>query len=166
MLIMIYISRPHRTRDESRPGEGGPLSEKEERFLHFATNAQSFLIDLPLLYRIVLYSPPKPVPFVPDYIQGILHFEGNIWVVVDLDSILGVPPGETLPEYVLVKCGDYHLAFRVRRTRDIVSVPPDRRERQAVPGLPDSCVRFLTVLEGSLTYSLDMERFVEAFSVK
>jgi chemotaxis signal transduction protein len=137
-----------------------------EKFLHFVTGAQSFLLPLPSLHRIITQQRPKIVPFTPDYVGGILHFEGNIWVVLDLDVILGQSSGETLPELILVRQGDYRLAFRARRTRDIVTVDPEHREKRAVPGLPDACVAFVAVVDREFTYCLNLEGFVREFSVR
>ncbi|MBP7865900.1 MAG: chemotaxis protein CheW [Acidobacteria bacterium] len=142
------------------------MTDSAERFLHFLTSSHSFLVPLPQLYRIISHTPPKPVPFSPDYIQGVIHFEGNLWVVVDLDAILGAPADDVLPELILARHDECHLAFRARRTRDIVTVPEDRREIRAVPGLPAPCVSFVTVLGGNLTYGLNLGEFVEALSAK
>lgn len=142
------------------------MAENVEKYLHFLTGSQSFLMHLRHMHRIILNPTPKPLPFVPDYIRGVIHFEGNIWVVVDLDTALGYPADESPEALILVRHQEYHLALRSRRARDIVTVAPERREKRTLAGIPDSCSEFITVLEGSLTCCLKLEEFIREFGVR
>lgn len=137
-----------------------------EKYLQLITSAQSFLFPLPMVHRIITRVPAKPLPLVPEYIRGVIHFEGQLWVVLDLDVILGEPGGTGQGELVLVKQDGFHLAFMVRRTVDIVGVSPEKREKRGIPGLPESCVAFVTVIGGTMYYCLDLAEFIKEFSVK
>lgn len=137
-----------------------------EQFLHFSSEGQSFIVPLRSVYRVINWTPPKPLPFVPPYIMGILHFEGALWVGVDLDAILGRTPSDSGGELILVRQGEAHLAFRSRRTQDIVQIPPERRDKRSLPGIPDSCVAFITVIGPEMVCALDLASFVEEFQVR
>ena len=137
-----------------------------ESYLLFSTGTHSFLIPIGSVRKIISWTTPKPLPFVPDYIQGIIHHEGTIWVVIDLDTILGQSREESHGELILVTHQDDHLAFKVRHTRDILQVDPAQREMRGLPNLPEACVDFATVREGDLCYCLNLGEFIREFRLK
>lgn len=146
---------------EQVPGGTAP-----EQFLHFATRIQSFLVPLESVHRIISWIPPKVLPFVPDFIMGIIHFEGNLWVAIDLDVIMGHQDESRGGEYVLVRQGECRLALKVRHSRDIVRVPADHREKQGLATLPENCTEFVTVIRGEMAYCLNLAAFVQEFSIR
>jgi|GEM_PF-6063555 len=149
-----------------RPNASHGLTHSMEKHLQLITATQSFLLPLPAVHRIIARIPAKPLPLVPDYIRGVIHFEGQLWIVLDLDEILGEHGADGQGEMVLVKQEGFHLAFMVHRTVDIVTVDPDRREKRGVPGLPESCVDFVTVIGGTMYHCLNLSEFIKEFSVK
>lgn len=137
-----------------------------EQYLHFQTRLQSYLIPLSCIHRITGWIPPKPVPFAPAYITGVIHFEGLIWIVIDPDLLHGHEVEDSPGELILFRHQESLLAFRVKRTRDIVQIPPERREKKSLSFLPEAVVAFMTVIGGELVYSLNLDEFIREFRVK
>lgn len=136
------------------------------QFLHFSTTTQSFLLPLANVRKIISWTTPRMLPLVPDYIRGVIHYEGTIWVVVDLGVILGQAGEDNCGEMVLVKQDEYHLALKIHRTREIVSLEPAATEKTAHSSLPGRCVDFLAVVGGEMCHCLNLREFIQEFSVK
>ncbi len=69
-----------------------------------------------------------PLPHVPDYVLGVLNLRGNVVTVVDLRTILGIPPaGESRRSHnVIVHYEGERIGLAVDRIADVVHAPLDR----------------------------------------
>lgn len=56
----------------------------------FRVGAHDFALDILQVERILRYEKPAEVPMAPDYLEGVLRFEGSAIPVVDLRKRLGV----------------------------------------------------------------------------
>lgn len=56
----------------------------------FTLNSQEFAFDILQVERILRYEEPARVPSAPDYLEGIIRFEGSPVPVVDLRKRLGL----------------------------------------------------------------------------
>ena len=52
---------------------------------------QEFAFDILQLQRILRYEVPSPLPDAPDFLEGVLSYEGGAVPVVDLRKRLGLP---------------------------------------------------------------------------
>jgi purine-binding chemotaxis protein CheW len=57
----------------------------------FRVGEQDFAFDILQVERILRYEKPAGVPRAPDYLEGVLRFEGGTIPVVDLRKRLEVP---------------------------------------------------------------------------
>jgi chemotaxis signal transduction protein len=82
------------------------------------------LLGLHIEYLREVFDLPEkndiiPLPFVPDYLLGVINVRGEIVPVLDLAGILGLPPaGEASLKMVIIE-GRFKAAFPVREIVDM-----------------------------------------------
>ena len=53
-----------------------------------------FAADINSVERVLRHSQPSPVPNVPDWIQGVIDYQGRVLPVIDLRARFGMPRAE------------------------------------------------------------------------
>ena len=63
----------------------------EVQIVTFAVGPQEFAFDILQVERILRYEKPAELPQAPDFLEGVIRFEGGAVPVVDLRKRLEVP---------------------------------------------------------------------------
>ena len=71
------------------------VSDNQARAVTFRIGGELYAVDVQCVERVVRYATPRPVPRLPDWIEGIVEFDGRVIPVVDLRRRLGAAPLET-----------------------------------------------------------------------
>jgi purine-binding chemotaxis protein CheW len=127
-------------------------------------------IDVRLVQSVSTLPPLTPVPHAPPAVLGYVNLRGQVHLVLDLKSLLGLGETQTGPltRLVLFKAalGD-PFGVLVDRIGDVVVLPPDRVEgRQAAGDEVDEVpadgelVAGIGKLEGELVVLLDAGRLL------
>ncbi|MDD6795179.1 MAG: chemotaxis protein CheW [Clostridiaceae bacterium] len=62
------------------------MSEKEIKILIFGLNGERYAIDIGDVERILGYIKPTEVPDVPDFVEGVINYEGKILPIINLSK--------------------------------------------------------------------------------
>jgi purine-binding chemotaxis protein CheW len=106
----------------------------QSRAVTFRTGRDLYAVDVQSVERVVRYVPPRAVPRLPAWIEGIVEIDGRVIPVVDLRRRLGIdatPAGPQTRMLLLVVeeqwCGvivDQVLDVRRYAPSDLSEPPP------------------------------------------
>jgi purine-binding chemotaxis protein CheW len=65
----------------------------EIQLVTFRVGPQEFALDILQIERILRYSAPAPLPEAPDFLEGVVPYEGGAVPVVDLRKRFGLEAG-------------------------------------------------------------------------
>lgn len=65
------------------------LQENQHQFLTFTINDEEYGLDIDNVKEICTWTPPHPLPSVPDFIPGVINLRGDIIPIIDLRKKLG-----------------------------------------------------------------------------
>jgi purine-binding chemotaxis protein CheW len=66
-------------------------AEDEVQLVTFKVAGQDFALNIFQVERILRYEAPAPLPKAPDFLEGVLQYQGTPVPLVDLRKRLGVP---------------------------------------------------------------------------
>lgn len=131
-----------------------------EQVVVFRLGAETYAVDVDAVSSIVEDREPTRVPRSPEGVVGVVDLRGEITAVVDptvsLDSDLAQATpdgGDPSESQVLVLDREDGVGLRVDEVEDVVSVPPDRVERDeamdelVAAGVSRSLVKRVILLE-------------------
>lgn len=137
-----------------------------EEFCTFEVGAHLVGIETRRIQEILRPQPLTPVPLAPEGVRGLMSLRGQIVVVIDLRTRLGVVGREAVESAfnVLVRMPEGPVSLLVDRVCDVVEVGPESFED--VPDTLQSSARQLLRgayrLERKLLLALDCESAVKA----
>ncbi|MBU5591122.1 chemotaxis protein CheW [Clostridium sp. MSJ-4] len=110
------------------------MNEKEIKILIFSLNGEHYATDIMEVERILGYEEPTVLPDAPDFVEGVINYEGHILPVVSLARRFNLPQGVKNAEskIIVVKQKEQKIGMIVdvvSEVRDIKSEnienPPD-----------------------------------------
>jgi purine-binding chemotaxis protein CheW len=63
--------------------------------VEFVLGGERYALDIQLAREIVEMIPITPIPRAPPYISGVINLRGEITNIMNLNTLLGLPPHET-----------------------------------------------------------------------
>ncbi len=84
--------------------------------------------------EIIRYMAPTKIPATPDYIEGVISLRGQVHIVVDLRSLLGIPGKEADDNTKIIIANNNKVGFIVDEVSMIVS--PQKEEIDSIERLP------------------------------
>lgn len=98
-------------------------SDDEIQVVAFRTGPQEFALDILQVERILRWETPTPLPKAPEFLVGVINFEGDAVPVVDLRKRLELP-AMLRPETRLMVLGfaDQRIAIVVDEVREVMRV--------------------------------------------
>jgi len=78
------------------------VSEKEIKVLIFNINSQYYATDIMEVERILGYEAPTQLPDSPEFIDGVINYEGNILPIMSLSKKFNIPYGEVKEETKII----------------------------------------------------------------
>lgn len=78
------------------------MSEKEIKVLIFNINSQYYATDIMEVERILGYEAPTQLPDSPEFIDGVINYEGNILPIMSLAKKFNIPYGEVKEETKII----------------------------------------------------------------
>src|SRR5207247_10876202 len=86
---------PRRARADPRSrGAGRPhrmTTGDDVQLVTFKVAGQDFAFNIFQVERILRYEAPAPLPKAPDFLEGVLQYQGTAVPLIDLRKRLGVP---------------------------------------------------------------------------
>lgn len=103
------------------------------QFATFQLDALWLGIDISCIREINRIGEITPVPDANACVRGVINLRGDVVTVMDLRTILRLPPGETTPRprLIIVESGEEQIGLLVDRVADVVTV--QRAEEEPLP---------------------------------
>ncbi len=99
------------------------MLQKERKLLIFTLGDESYAADIMEVERILGYERPTPLPEVPEFIQGVMNYEGNILPVVSLSKKFNLPFIESLDnKIIVVKEKDSKIGIVVNQVSEVITL--------------------------------------------
>ncbi len=90
----------------------------------FKVGGQDFAFNIFQVERILRYEAPAPLPKAPDYLEGVLQYQGAAVPLVDLRKRLGVPaPLRDDTRTVILEFEGGKLGIVVDAVTEVLQVP-------------------------------------------
>ena len=136
------------------------------RLVTFRVGADLYAADIFSVERVLRYQPPRAIPGVPDWVEGVLEYGGCIVPVIDFRRRFSAPvtaPAAQTRLLVLSREGEWMAAI-VDQVLDVRPVGPDdiAPPPPLVSGLAGDYLRGVVRREGGLVVVLDVDRILGA----
>ncbi|HUT39495.1 MAG TPA: chemotaxis protein CheW [Methanoregula sp.] len=70
--------------------------------VEFVLGGERYALDIQLAREIVEMIPITPIPRAPPYISGVINLRGEITNIMNLNTLLGLPPREILENQKII----------------------------------------------------------------
>lgn len=99
----------------------------EVEFVTFRVGNMLIGADIRQVEEINRHVEVTAVPHAPDHVRGVINLRGEVVTVVDLRTILGLPPTETTKQTrtVVVHSKDEQIGLLIDRIADVVKTRHD-----------------------------------------
>ncbi|NOH16413.1 chemotaxis protein CheW [Clostridium cochlearium] len=67
------------------------MANKEKKILIFGINNEFYATDIMEIERILGFEEPTRVPDSPDFVEGVINYEGNILPIICLSKKFNIP---------------------------------------------------------------------------
>lgn len=74
------------------------MSTEANKLVTFRLGDDHFAADIHAVERVLRYAPPTFVPDMPDYIEGVMDYQGRVLPVVNLRRRLEMPAADAVTE--------------------------------------------------------------------
>jgi purine-binding chemotaxis protein CheW len=93
------------------------------QLVSFRVGPQEFALDILQVQRILRHQAPAPLPQAPDFLEGVVPYEGGAVPVVDLRKRLGLAAVVTEEtRLMVVDLGDQRVGVLVDEVREVLRV--------------------------------------------
>ncbi len=93
------------------------------QLVSFRLGPHEFAFDILQLQRILRYETPAPLPDAPDFLDGVIGYEGSAVPVIDLRLRLGLPADHTEETRIMVlELGTETVGVVVDQAREVLRV--------------------------------------------
>lgn len=106
--------------DEELNGSQEQESAKLKFILLQLDNVNKYAIAAEKVKEIIMGQELYPLPFVPEWIPGLLNYHGDPCAVIDLNCILSGVRGQTRGKYVVLRPEAGNIALLVRNIDRII----------------------------------------------
>ncbi len=91
----------------------------------FSLGEHHFAAEVAEVERVLVYSPPGPVPELPPWVAGIVEYAGSALPLIDLRARFELPPADGGIErrVIVLGAGGTRVGAVVDRVHDVASVP-------------------------------------------
>lgn len=136
------------------------------KIVSFRLGADYFAADIFSVERVLRHQPPTPVPNVPEWIAGVIEYQGRVLPVVSLRRRFQLPPVEPTAEtrILVLKSGPDWVGAVVDAVLEVTSFedaqlsPPPPLFR----GLAGEYLRGIVRLDTRLLIFLEVERLLSS----
>lgn len=93
------------------------------QLVSFRLGRHEFAVDILELQRVLRYDAPAPLPDAPDFLDGVVAYEGGAVPVVDLRKRLSLPAEQTEETRIMVlELGSERVGIVVDQAREVLRV--------------------------------------------
>ena len=131
------------------------------RLVTFRLGAHLFAADIHAVQRVLRYEMPRALPDMPEWMEGVVDYQGTMVPVVDMRRRFGMPASAPGPQARLMVCTapgglaamlvDAVLDVKPVQVSDVMDPP------ELFRGLASEYLKGLTRRDGQLVVVLDVE---------
>ncbi len=137
------------------------LLDQEQEFITFYLGDLLLGIDIHHVQEINRNVSMTPVPHTPPAVRGVINLRGEVVMVVDLNTVLGLPPAAVSRENrnVIVKNGGEQIGLLVDRVADVIRAHTDELDPmpENLRGIDQRFFKAVYKLESGLLVILDVD---------
>jgi purine-binding chemotaxis protein CheW len=131
------------------------------RLVTFRLGEHLFAADIQAVQRVLRHEPPRALPDMPDWMEGVVDYQGTMVPVIDLRRRFGMASSAPGPQTRLMVCNAPGglAALLVDAVLDVKPVQPSdlMDPPELFRGLASEYLRALTRRQGQLVVVLDVE---------
>lgn len=136
------------------------MGSKELKVLIFSINDQYYATDIMEVERILGYEEPTKLPDSPDFVEGVINYEGNIISVISLTKRFHIQSNLNSDEakIIVAKQGEDKIGIIVNIVSEVKDVNTDNIESppDIVAGISKRYLKGLIKLDGKIIILLNL----------
>lgn len=136
----------------------------------FKINSEEYAADIMQVERILGHSEPTKVPDAPDYIKGIIDYQGKILPIIDIKRRFGLRETEYGPDskIVVVKSKENFVGLSVDMVLEVVDIFEDKINEAPEIAQRDEnkYIKAIINKENRIIVFLDTEEIIESEGLK
>ncbi|MBF0220297.1 MAG: chemotaxis protein CheW [Gammaproteobacteria bacterium] len=135
-----------------------------KRLLPLRVQQQRFALPLEVVERLLPLAALHPLPLAPEYVMGLLNFEGQSLLVIDLAGRLGMPMRSHYPvdiPLVLLKCAAYRALLVVDEVYAVETLLADRLRGEVLFKRGTAPLQAVVEMAAGTTLLLDCLRLLD-----
>jgi purine-binding chemotaxis protein CheW len=103
-------------------------SATTQQVVTFRLGDDHFAVDIGSVERVLRYSKPTTVPRLPEWIEGVIDYEGRAVPVIDLRRRFGLPPTDPRLETrtIVFTTGEEWIGTVVDAVLEVTTVSPEQ----------------------------------------
>jgi purine-binding chemotaxis protein CheW len=137
------------------------LANDRVQFATFYVGELLLGVDIRLVQEINRQLEMTPVPNAPRHVRGVINLRGEVATVIDLRTVLGLPPAQQTRDTrnLIVHSQGEAIGLLVDRISDILTIHPDQINEQPsnVDGVDGKFFLGVHTLENDICVLLDVE---------
>ena len=131
------------------------------RLVTFRLGQHLFAAEISAVQRVLRHEPPRALPDMPDWMEGVVDYQGSVVPVIDMRRRFGLPATTPGPQARLMVCSapGGQAAMLVDAVLDVKPVSPNdvMDPPQLFRGLAGEYLKGLTRRQQQLVVVLDVE---------
>ncbi|MCY6370437.1 chemotaxis protein CheW [Clostridium ganghwense] len=136
------------------------MNEKEIKILIFNINDQYYATDIMEVERILGYEEPTKLPDSPEFIEGVINYEGNILPIMSLAKKFNIPYNNTGDEakIIVAKQGESKIGIIVDVVSEVCDVKMENIEEppEIVAGIAKRYIKGLIKINKQIIIFLNI----------
>jgi purine-binding chemotaxis protein CheW len=116
------------SRDSSAaPAQKGPAAERTQ-LVTFRVGDNVFAADIFSVERVLRFTPPREIPNVPAWLEGVIDYGGRVVPVIDLRARfeLAAAPNRETARIIVIVAGDDWIGAVVDGVDEVLTVTADQ----------------------------------------
>lgn len=139
-------------------------TDTAQQVVTFRLGGDHFAADIYTVERVLRFTPPTPVPNLPEWVEGVIDYQGRVVPVIDLRRRFGVGDGRPEGRIVIFAARGDWIGAIVDAVLEVMTLPSEGISDPPAlfRGLQAEYLRGLVRRDGRLIIVLDIERLLTA----
>lgn len=143
---------------------------EDSKVVIFKIDKESFAIDIMQVERILEYQEPVKIPDAPNFIKGVIKYQGNILPVMDLKKRFNLSYTEIKeePKIVIVKNEDKRVGLIVDVVKEVsdINIEDIEEPPAIVKGISNEYLRGIIKLKDDIIILIDPKKILSLEEIK
>lgn len=140
------------------------MDNKELKILIFNVNGEYYATDIMEVERILGYEPTTKLPDVPDFVDGVINYEGKVLPVISLAKRFNIEGNKITPnsKLIVVKYENGKIGVIVDLVSEVKDVTSDNVEEppEVVSGISKRYLKGLIKMDNRIIIFLNMSQIL------